>query len=325
MATTINNFISALAAPHNSMATLKDIEVELSDAGAPASSRTKHFVDARIAWHGKRYMLSMPLSDEALTLAQRAAVKLRLLRSPILLEYKILPREMSVMNSQGRLLEVDLLLEEIPSGAPLSSFTSAETALCLFDAIDDLEHEFKRLSLTHSNLKAENIIVGEDFKLYPLRLHYVEVGGAPRDSFDSLRNTVALAAGLDTPQDCSAEPHNRHGEHNPMLGYSYVGNPFEGLCVVRNTEGLYGYIDSEGAEQIAPRYLWAANMREGRAEVETEQGMGLIDIKGDYIVEPNNQIVEFDPDRVVVRVKRNNEWTTLDYEGQPLEIPLEVQ
>ncbi|MFI3280239.1 MAG: WG repeat-containing protein, partial [Rikenellaceae bacterium] len=49
---------------------------------------------------------------------------------------------------------------------------------------------------------------------------------------------------------------------------------------------------------------------------ETESGMGLIDAHGNYIIEPKYQIVEFDHRTGLSRVKLDEEWRWLDYEGR---------
>ena len=67
---------------------------------------------------------------------------------------------------------------------------------------------------------------------------------------------------------------------------------------------------------IASRYLWADDFREGRAEVETPTGMGLIDREGSYVIPPEYEIVDYKPAESVVYVRKNGLWALFDYLGR---------
>ncbi len=307
MAATITNFISALHTPSNVLKTLFEARTE---EGASVS-RTTEFAEATILWHSKRYLLSMPLTTHALRAAQRSAVVLRTLRSSRLSELTVLPDEMEYLDSRHELCRCDLLLQELPAGEPLCDCIERLEAHDLFHALDRLEAEFKRLSLSLPNLKAENVIVA-DGELYPTRLQYAAIDSeASAREFAALREYISLTLNTSAQpyESCEAQP------QNALYGYRSVGNPFEGMCVAESHHG-YGYISDQGEEIIPPSYLWAGDMREGRAEVETPQGMGLIDAQGNYIIEPRYQIVEFDPRTGLSHVKLNDEWSWLDYEGR---------
>ncbi len=317
---TINHFISALLLPIDSMKTLSAAVARRDVGGGVVVSRTTHFADARVEWCGKSYLLSLPLTSQGASMAQRASVRLRGLRSNLLLEYRVLPLEMGFVCSLGRPERSDLLLEELPTGRELHQCIGELDPLRLYDAISLLEREFARLGLSHSNLKMENLIIDENYTLYPLRLHYSTLREADNSDFEALRQAVAQRLCVECPPSGSST----ECEPNAMYGYLNVGNPFEGLVVFQSEEG-YGYLDAEsGAEVIPPHYVWAGDMREGRAEVETAAGMGLIDAKGRYIIEPHYQIVEFDPRTGLSEVRKNDKWTTLDYEGRPLESVVEA-
>ncbi|MFI3333082.1 MAG: WG repeat-containing protein [Rikenellaceae bacterium] len=315
MSATINNFISALSAASESLSTLRDAviaEVEVS--------RTTHFAEVEIEWHGRVYLLSMPLNNAALSMAKHAAVKLRSRRSKILLERRILLSEMTYVDSCGRVQQCDLVLEEIPRGRALSEVASTIAIESLASSIAQLECEFGRLVMRHGNLKCENIIVGDDSLLYPVRLHSVALDEDCHAEFETLRSEICAVVGCEPSHlACDDGCYTEAAEPlNALYGYSSVGNPFEGMCVAESSTG-YGYITPEGDEIISPRYLWASNMREGRAEVETSDGMGLIDSAGAYIIEPRYEIVEFDSNTGLSRAKRDGRWFTFDYQGRAIE------
>ncbi|HBX90708.1 MAG TPA: hypothetical protein DEH06_05235, partial [Alistipes sp.] len=65
-------------------------------------------------------------------------------------------------------------------------------------------------------------------------------------------------------------------EAAPLPGHRWVSRTFEGLVCVEDETG-YGYVDTQNRPVIPARFRWAGDFREGRAEVETDEGMGLID------------------------------------------------
>ncbi len=318
MAATITSFLSALHTPSNFLRTLFSAKIEKGQI----VRRTTEFAEVIISWQQQRYLLSLPLTAQALRTATRSAVTLRALRSARILEYRVLPNEMEYLDSRGQLCHCDLVLQQIPSGSPLSDQIEEVDPQQLLSSLNQAEAELRRLSLSLGNLKAENIILTPQLELYPIRLHYAAIDAeASHSEFSALREYISATLGVDAqqynPSQITSEP------LNALYGYKSVGNPFEGMCVAESTQG-YGYISGEGEEIIRPQYLWAGDMREGRAEVETESGMGLIDAQGNYIIEPKYQIVEFDPRTGRSRVKLDEEWRWLDYEGREVSDVSEV-
>ncbi len=318
MAATINNFISALWSPALSFRTLGSMEVQRDDKGAVVVSRTTHFAQVQVEHSSRSYLLSLPLTSQGFVMAQRVAVVLRQLRSPLLLDYRILEGELLYADGRGVMAQCDLLISELPAGAvPLAEVIGSIEPGAIFGAIDQMEAEFTRLGLVHSNLKIDNIVSDDSLHLYPIRLHYASVGGDCREEFDTLRAEVCAALGCEPTAAMEARSTAAQRPlKNAQYGYLSVGNPFEGMCVAENDSG-YGYIGTSGEEIIAPQFLWAGDMREGRAEVETATGMGLIDAAGNYIIEPHYHIVEFDSRTTHSRAKRQDgTWVTFDYQGR---------
>ena len=61
----------------------------------------------------------------------------------------------------------------------------------------------------------------------------------------------------------------------------------DGLCACCNGEtGRYGYLDSEGMWVGENNYLWAGSYVSGLAAVRTQDGSGVIDTRGDWILSP---------------------------------------
>ncbi len=309
MGATINNLRSAMLSPSSSLKTLKEAIATLNDQGNIEVKRTTHFAETIITLDDKQYLLSLPLTAEGLAMAESAAAKIHTVKSKIVAEYKILPDELQYIDSLGHLRSCTLTLEQIADGEWLSDCLERLDRKMLASAIAQLEGEFKRLSLSHNNLKTENIILGDDGILYPQRLHHITSNDYNHEEFTTLRSLLCGIC-LDEYEVISCPI-----LLNTLHGYRSVGNPFEGMCVAENENG-FGYISSSGEQLIEPKYIWAGNMREGRAEVETATGMGLIDADGNYIINPRYQIVEFDPESGLSQVKLNDEWMTFDYNGR---------
>lgn len=69
---------------------------------------------------------------------------------------------------------------------------------------------------------------------------------------------------------------------------------------------------------IPSHFLWANDFHEGRAEVQTAEGMGLIDKQGGYVIAPRYEIVEYDPATSISLVRLDGLWARFDYLGRQL-------
>ena len=107
--------------------------------------------------------------------------------------------------------------------------------------------------------------------------------------------------------------------HDAHFGPSGDGAAFESLREqVRRTADPMCVGDTENNPVIRPQYTWAGDFREGRAEVETPSGMGLIDRQGRYVIPPEYEIVDYAPAESVVRVRKDGRWAEFDYLGRRL-------
>ena len=80
----------------------------------------------------------------------------------------------------------------------------------------------------------------------------------------------------------------------------------------------FGFVDTDNNPVIPAQFVWAGDFREGRAEVQTQTGMGLIDRRGCYVIPPEYEIVDYDPAASVVHVRNNGHWALFDYLGRRL-------
>ncbi len=317
MRVTIRAFVAALESPSDNLRTLRGALAMRASDGTVRVSRTKHFADAYLSLDGQRYMLSMPLDESALMAAKSQAVRLRSLSSPSLCRYEVLLGEMSV-TSGNRLLDIDVVLHHLPQGELLSDIISELDTERLYTAVGELYAELKSLDIVHSALRADNIIITEDYRLVLLRYNYstsFDAHSAERD-FTSLCNWIEQQRDVPTPLElCFSNA--KQVEYPSLESYEWRSNFFEGLCLVRRN-GLYGYVDLDARVVIEPQYIWANDMQEGRAEVTTANGMGLIDARGEYIIEPRYEIVEYELSSNIIMVRQDDLWSRFDYNGRQI-------
>ncbi|MDX2002737.1 MAG: WG repeat-containing protein [Chitinophagales bacterium] len=81
---------------------------------------------------------------------------------------------------------------------------------------------------------------------------------------------------------------NRKGELVVKPQYAWVDKFSENLCVVRNEEGMHGYIDTTGNTTIPFKYNYANSFKNGEAKVQVNKLWGAIDKSGKFIEQPTH-------------------------------------
>ncbi len=319
MRVTINLFKESLKNIERHFATLSEGKVVYDNNGvAPMVSRTKMFAEAKIVLNNEIYLLCMPLSAEAHTQAIFTSAYIGGLFSPVITHYRLLHEEMSVADAAGGIRKVDILLHRVPDGQNLHSFIDFADPTKLHTAVDRLEKEFLRLGIVHNNLTPHNIIVSEDYCLTPIRYYYAERATAEHnchEEFNKLREWINTIYNVEMEYGEEMLPKSLFEE------YDYVSTPFEGVVSVRNKSG-YLYVNCKNEVVIDGHFKWASDFREGRAEVETDQGMGLIDKQGRYIIPAEYKDLEYDAQSGLSRVKRGEAWGVFNYVGEQI-LPFE--
>lgn len=281
---TLYNFTEALQAPDLAFSTLRDCRPRRTATGGVVLSRTSRFAEAEIEWQSRKYLLCFPLSTASIFAVEQTAARLRYLRTPLLTEYTILRDEMTYTDDTGTTRTCDVVLHRLPEGRPLSVCAAEFDAESLRSALDKLEAGLSELDFSHNNLKPGNLYVTSDGRLIPVRYHFARFGeGHDAEGFERLRQ--------------------------------FVGEMSDQLVRVEDETG-YGFVDTENRPVIAPQFVWAADFREGRAEVQTAQGMGLIDKRGRYVIEPRYEIVDYNPYTGCSRIRSEGLWALADYNGR---------
>ena len=316
MATTLSTITAlrtALDAPESHFRTAQSLRWEDEEV-----MRSTLFAEARIQLEGVSYLLAMPLDEKALRRVERFVPLHRYLSCGVVPRIEILRDEMKFYTAGNKALFSDIMLEAMPDALPLADALSQangkEEAERLLAAIDMLETTLTKSGISHNNLRVENLLISDNYALYPIRWYYATEGvGGDKEALEALRERVRQLAG-----DEELYP-SRCDEAQPMLlnDYTFAGEMHEGMIAVENDEG-WGFVNYRCEEVIRPQYLWANDFCEGRAEVQTEEGMGLIDRQGNYIIDPIYEAVEFDASDGMVRVCQYNEWALFDYSGNRL-------
>ena len=178
MTPTIYSFTRALLAPADHFDALRDARIPTGPDGRPRMSRTSRFAEAEIDWRGGRWLVCMPLAPSAVPGIERAAARLRTLRSEWLAEYRLLRDEMRYDDSAGGEHRSDLVLQRLPEGLTFGEALAAEPKERLAAALEALRGELARLGISHGNLKPENLRWSGG-RWLPIRWHHVrtEPGG----------------------------------------------------------------------------------------------------------------------------------------------------
>lgn len=313
---TIYDLLKALLAPADRLAALSGLAPATDASGCPRLGRTSRFAESEVVWQQRRWLLCMPLVPAALPSAERAAARLRSLRSPWLAEYRLLRGALRYGDSAGTEHGSDIVLQQLP-GVPFAEALGCVARDRLDGALDALRGELRRLGIAHGNLKEENLR-WHDGRLVPVRWHDMRIGsGADDAAFEALHRCIGSKA---PEQEATASGDiraERDTPDDPLTGHLWVGHPFEQLVCVADAEG-FGFVDTSNRTVIPARYLWAGDFHEGRAAVQTAEGMGLIDKQGRHILPPRFEIVTYSPGRNVVYVRDGGAWSLYDYEGRLL-------
>ncbi len=372
MIASMTAFRRALASPATHFRTLHAIIPQMVD-GVPLVRRTSRFAEAiGTITDGRQIIIYSPLSARAIADVERTAERVCAIRSPHLGEYRILRDELLFTDSLGESHTGDIIIEELPAGEPFG-FGSSQSSHALGEGLVRLREHLQHIGFTHNNLRAENIIVGDDGRLHPIRLHYGRFGGA-YDDFGPLFDLVASLERAErsengergdvvTRYDTDAneeQKQNMLASDAPSPAYRATATPatndsadeifapHEGFARARRG-GRYGFFavedrasanrfeatddgvgttddgfwaQAEGLRVAIPFvYLWADDFREGRAVVETEQGVGVIDKRGCEILPAVFDDVRYDVSAGCFEARLDEQRLLFGYAGEPIDNP----
>lgn len=97
--------------------------------------------------------------------------------------------------------------------------------------------------------------------------------------------------------------------------YKYVKNFHEGLAVVQNYEGKYGYIDQTGKEVISCQFSYADDFEDGLAMISENGECGFIDRSGKIVIATVYFRVSNFYDGLACAQYRTGKWGYMDRRG----------
>ena len=197
----------------------------------------------------------------------------------------------------------DIVIQFIPEGTTLA--TSPIESMQALQMIDSLERVCRKVGFSHNRLTAENIIVGTDNRLYPIRYHFATMDGC-HDDFETLRAIFRASNMLlcDIESPYTTNDYDCFDSSNGMIRY----------C----DNGLYGFRNSNGVVAIPAKYIWAGDFYENRAIVETAEGCGVIDGCEAIIIPTTIDNLYYDTHNTLFYYYDDDTLCGFDYNGTPI-------
>lgn len=286
----ITIFKCALNAPEQFFATIRGISSV--DGGQIEVARTSLFAEATVLLSdGSRAMIFMPIRNYKREHVKQFAG----LQSQMLSDYILLEDELSVTDYQGNKIYSDIIIQPIPNGELLRYTTLPEEQI--MQMLDSLHDEFVRLNFSHNNLSLNNIIVGVDNRLHPIRYHYATLDGC-FDDFSELKSRISTTSS--TLCDVNT---------------AYMEDALLNGPVCFTCDDKYGYLNERGEVVIPPKFIYGENFCENRAVVATKKGYGVIDETGKLIIPPVFDYIYYDRRHTQFQVFVGKLSGWMDYNG----------
>lgn len=314
----LQTFIEALQNPSEQLCnslgggTLRLVE----GADGSYTCRLSLHTEVQVQIENRSLLLSLPHNAEAEARSHRVAVGRASIRTPHLGSYQLLPNAITYFDALGNSRAVTLVVESLPEGRPLSELLAVGvSAHQIRAAAAELLAAFRDLKIAHNNLKPENLWLTPEGRLVAVRCHRMSFEGCSECDRLALEAICRLADENDSAQiDLSREPEYRLRQ-NPA--FEFVGRMSDGLILIRQ-KGLYGFADCHDRIVIEPRFLWADDFREGRAEVKCASGFGVIDKRGEFVLNPCFDSVEWDDMQTTIRARLDDRELLFGYNGEIL-------
>lgn len=316
---TINSLRAALTTPVGHFQTLTNLSWQ-SDTPIV---RSTHFAESIVTIGGCKARILMPLTPVALQRIERVLPLKLHLQADIVPPLTLLRNEMCICEGDAQHLYCDILLEPTIEGTPFDVALStaeydSEYAAGLLTALNRLEAALKEIDISLNNLREENLVLDNAGILRPVRWYYASRGaGADAEAFDSLRSRIATLTTNNQMMLCDIDKSPYNTSSNYLAAYLQHQPMSEGLIAVQNEQG-WGFINTDEEVVIAFCYDWVGAFREGRAEVKVGEKMGLIDKRGEYVIPPIYDIVDYDHTSGNSSVRYGDEWALFNYLGEQI-------
>lgn len=306
MILSIGQYVEALTNSEGRFRTLRRVWPVCDEKGEVLFSVPGHgLVDFEISAGGGRISLRCPLRGgaEAEIRLRALAEKDKGLASEFFTPWRLLEKEIVLFDGAGNAVETDVLVRPAADGVTAERFLRetgdprlVSSVLASIARLDEWSREVGR------EVSGRRLLFGPDGSVRV-------TGFSAKGDLDKL---VARLTGFSGQSDEPAE--TGPASDGIRDSYEWEEDESDGIRCVRDVGG-WRYVTGGDVPLTDRVWLFAAPFREGRAEVETAEGKGLIDKEGRHILEPVYEELSWDEYWGLVAVMTEGRWSLLDRGG----------
>ncbi len=290
-----------------------------------SSEAIELIVEGECGLNGHLMSLIIPMSEASIERYREISKELIAHRLPLLSQYEMCRMRCTKMGDRSQPLSVDVITQRLPHGELLSTMVegaSPREVERLYGAVANLERYIKISGVRFRDLRAVDMIYGEDGRLYPFRYDYLEFDierGECIEECDALRREIEWLSGY------SASSWEYLSEESPysttlcdvLGGYISCRAASEGLIAVESLDG-WGFVDSLNRVVVAPKYLSVTDFAGGRSVVRSmdNERYGVIDIRGEYLMRTIYDSIKVDTSTGEMILCRDGVRMVVDRDGE---------
>lgn len=349
MINSISDYITAAADSH-AYTNLQGIHLTYGADGMPLMRTSSRYVELDTQWHSTPCRICCPLDPSATHNAARLSAALKRIDTPLLAGYRLLHNELRI----GSRLS-DIVIELLPEGEPLdqvlSNGVSAKQVRKLAAEWIATAEALDEIPFSHRALSTSRIIVRSEGGMTLCGLHHGRLESSSDDhraiveiTYKILQTAIPnadyppmteLLNSADRAELCArllaivgeakVRYNTRPNENMQLITRKLLDNVdfsnrewidivSEDRIAFRENE-RYGYLDMLNNVVIAPQFTRVEPFHEGRAVVETSNGVGLIDKQGRLIIAPEHTEINWSVDCNIATVRNSHGWALYDSLG----------
>lgn len=345
----INDYITA-ASNCRAYVNLQGIHLSFGADGQPYFRTSSRYLELNAQWGDRPCHICCPIAPSATNDAARLTAALKRIDTPLLVGYRLLHNELQVGNHLS-----DIVIEVLPEGEPLdrilSAGVSAKCARRLATQWIATAEALAEIPFAHRALSTSRIIVRADGGMTLCGLHHGRIESSTDDhraiveiTYQILRTAIPnadyppiaeLLATTDRTELCTrlraiageakVRPTKRPTENIQLITRQLLDqvdfSNREWIGIVSEDriafcEGdCYGYLDMLNNVVIEPQFTRVEPFHEGRAVVATDEGVGLINKQGEWIITAEHEDISWSADYNIATVHNDHGWSLYDSLG----------
>lgn len=349
MINSINDYIAA-ASSCRAYTNLQGIHLSFGADGLPCMRTSSRYIELSARWGDRSCRVCCPIDPSATNDAARLTAALKRIDTPLLAGYRLLHNELRIGDRLN-----DIVIEVLPEGEPLdrilSAGVSAKCARRLATEWVETAEALAEIPFAHRALSTSRIIVRADGGMTLCGLHHGRIESSTDDhraiveiTYQILRTAIPnadyppiaeLLATTDRTELCTrlraiageakVRPAKRPTENMQLItrqlldrvnfsNREWIGIVSEDRIAFREGDH-YGYLDMLNNVVIKPQFTRVEPFHEGRAVVATDDGVGLINKQGKWIIAPEHEDVSWSADYNIATVHNAHGWSLYDSLG----------